>query len=102
MDTKNGNAKLCGFCGKLIVGQRSTRRFCGNSCRVANYRRAEKQRRVRECARRAGMFLDFDGRTSGRPRDSFGTKPSVPKRLRRDTFAQPREKDKHGETEVAK
>jgi len=73
----------CRYCGQPFSQLRSTKEFCTATHRKSFFKRRKRsERRIRESARRAEMFMTFDGRTSGQPREGFGTKPHTRLRAR--------------------
>lgn len=89
-----GDAKqlpTCRYCGKTYTPLRRSKKegFCRATHRKSFHKRKkanERKDEKRELAARAGMFMEFDGRTSGQPRDGYGivTKPRT--ELKRDAL----------------
>jgi hypothetical protein len=98
-----GDAKKCAYCGGPFTPLRSTGMFCTPTHRKSYFKtRKRRERQARESAQRAGMFLDFDGRTSGQVREGFGARLRVSRQLRRDPYrVMPPPKRKDEEEEVA-
>ena len=98
---KVGSPKQCRYCGATFTPERSTGEFCKKSHNVAFFKRKRRQaERERKRAARSGMFLDFDGRTSGQLRSGFGyTDPA--KQPKRDPAVPPVDKGKRKTEEDA-